>query len=58
MLNHTCITCGEIQVRGREEECRDCYTKELKAFAEMKLGRDVQFTPQWTNEDLTSGQIY
>ena len=58
MLNNTCITCGEIQVRGRDEECRDCYIKELKAYAEMQLGREVEFTPQWSNEDLTNANIY
>lgn len=58
MLNYDCITCGETRVRKMNEECRDCYTKELKAYAEMQLGREVEFTPQWSNEDLTSGQIY
>jgi|DEB0MinimDraft_10_1074344.scaffolds.fasta_scaffold42007_4 hypothetical protein len=57
-MSIVCPTCREVQVRKQTEECRNCYTESLKEFSEQLLGRDVQFTPQWTNEDLTSGQIY
>lgn len=58
ILINLCPTCKETMVRRASEECRACYTKDLKAYAEMKLCRDVEFTPQWSNEDFGLNNVY
>ena len=39
-----CITCQEKSVQSKNEECMDCYKKELYAFASLKFGRDIKPT--------------